>query len=69
MNCVTLKSVSFARLANLCVCECVYSFDSACMKEGHGWQGYLEKEMRGTSSPWSRHKAAGSGVKEGQDSG
>lgn len=61
MNCVTLKCVSFACLSSLCapVRLCL------CVKEGHGWQGYLEKEMRGTSSSWSRHKAAGSGAWDG----
>ena len=38
-----------------------------CVKEGHRWQGNPEKEMRRTSSAWSKHKAAGSGVREGRD--
>ena len=68
MNYVTLESVSVCMPFQF-VCVCVCPFDSACVNEGHGWQGYLEKEMRGTSSSWSRHKAAGSGVWEGQGGG
>ena len=56
------------RFAYLCVCVCARS-TLPVWKRGHGWQGYLEKETRGTSSPWSGHKAAGGGVWEGQDSG
>lgn len=66
INCVTLKSVV---LHVFPVCGCVCPFDSACVKGGYWWQGYLEKDTRETSSSWSRHKAAGSGLWEGQDNG
>lgn len=43
-------------------------FYTVCIREGQGQQRYLEKKMRGTSSAWSKHKVAGGGVWEGQDS-
>lgn len=65
-NDITLKSVSHCTSFYLCACVPIW----LCLCErGTWWQGYLEKEMRGTSSSWTRHKAAGSGVREGQDSG